>query len=109
MRSSRTRRRAIAKPKLRRPAPGRRSGSGRPRMPEAPLPPDLPGSLDAVHVAVREAFQRRDLAAYLEDFAPDLRYRGADGPVPTPEELGGAVRGQLERLAAFPRSFGREA
>jgi len=78
-------------------------------MPEAPLPPDLPGSLDAVHVAVREAFQRRDLAAYLEYFAADLSYRDADGRVQSREELGGSVRDQLERLVAFTSSFERES
>ena len=78
-------------------------------MPEAPLPPDLPGSLDAVHVAVREAFQRRDLTTYLEYFAADLSYRDADGRVQTREELGGSVRGQLERLVAFTSSFERES
>ena len=78
-------------------------------MPEAPLPADLPGSLDAVHVAVREAFQRRDLTTYLEYFAADLSYRDADGRVQTREELGGSVRGQLERLVAFTSSFERES
>jgi hypothetical protein len=78
-------------------------------MPEAPLPPDLPGSLDAVHVAVREAFQRRDLTTYLEYFAADLSYRDADGRVQTREELGDSVRGQLERLVAFTSSFERES
>ena len=78
-------------------------------MPEAPLPPDLPGTLDAVHVAVREAFQRRDLTTYLEYFAADLSYRDADGRVQTREELGGSVRGQLERLVAFTSSFERES
>ncbi len=78
-------------------------------MSSAPLPPDLPGSLDAIHVAVREAFQRRDLAAYLEYFAADLSCRDADGRVQTREEIGRSVRAQLERLVAFTSSFERES
>jgi hypothetical protein len=78
-------------------------------MPETALPPDLPGSLDAAHIAVREAFQRRDLDAYLAYLAADLSYREADGRIQTRESIGRSVKAQLERLVAFSSSFERES
>ena len=77
-------------------------------MSGAPLPPDLPGSLDAAHLAVREAFQRRDLDTYLRYFTPDLSFREPDGRVLTREAFARSVEVQLSRLVAFTSSFERE-
>lgn len=78
-------------------------------MSETPLPADLPVGLDAVHRAVREAFQRRDLDAYLAHFATDLHYRDAKGRILTRDELGRSVKAQMDRLVAFDSAFERES
>jgi hypothetical protein len=44
-------------------------------------------ALDAMHAAAKDAFERRDFAAYRELFAPGLTYRRADGGVVGRDEL----------------------
>jgi len=72
------------------------------------LPADLPASLDAVHIKVREAFARRDLPAYARYFDREVDYRDAKGRRLTRDELLSSVSRQLERLTAFTSSFTRE-
>jgi ketosteroid isomerase-like protein len=73
------------------------------------LPTDLPGSLDAVHVAMRDAFARADLPAYAEYLARDLRYVDARGRVQSREQLLSDVQRQFERLVSFRSQFTRES
>jgi hypothetical protein len=73
------------------------------------LPRDLPGSLDAVHVAMREAFARAYLPTYAEYLAPDLRYVDAGGRVHSRERLLSDVQRQFERLVSFRSQFTRES
>jgi hypothetical protein len=69
---------------------------------------DLPQSLDAVHLEVRQAFARADLAGYARYLAPDLRYIDTRGRVQTREELLASLRRQFARLVRFRSSFARE-
>jgi uncharacterized protein DUF4440 len=72
------------------------------------LPADLPQALDAVHVKVRDAFARADLADYGRYLAPDLRYVDARGRVQTREQLLRSVGVQFARLVSFDSAFTRE-
>jgi len=73
------------------------------------LPADLPASLDAIHIKVREAFRRRDLPAYARYFDSKVDYRDARGHRQTRDELLSSVSRQLERLTTFTSSFTRES
>ncbi len=73
------------------------------------LPADTPSSLDAVHVAVREAFARADLPAYAQYLAPDLRYVDPQGRVQSREQLLAEVQRQFDRLVTFRSEFTRES
>jgi hypothetical protein len=73
------------------------------------LPADLPASLDAIHIKVREAFKRCDLPAYARYFDSEVDYRDAKGRRQTREELLSSVSRQLERLTTFTSSFTRES
>jgi hypothetical protein len=42
-------------------------------------PAKVASELDAAHATAKESFHRRDFAAYMSLFAPDLRYRQYDG------------------------------
>jgi Domain of unknown function (DUF4440) len=65
--------------------------------------------LDAMHLEAREAFERRDLAAYRALFAPELTYCQADGRVIGRDQLMRDVAAQFRRLSGFRSSFVREA
>jgi hypothetical protein len=73
------------------------------------LPADLPGSLDAVHNAVRDAFARADLCGYGQYLAPDLRYVDSRGRVQSHERLLADVQQQFERFVSFRTRFIRES
>jgi hypothetical protein len=73
------------------------------------LPTDLPGSLDAAHNAMREAFARAYLPEYSEYLARDLRYVDAGGRVHSRERLLSDVKRQFERLVSFRSQFTRES
>ena len=73
------------------------------------LPADLPASLDAIHIAVREAFKRRDLPAYARYFHSEVDYKDAQGRSQTRDQLLSSVSRQLERLTTFTSSFTRES
>jgi hypothetical protein len=77
-------------------------------MPAAPLPVDLPQTLDAVHLTVRDAFARADLADYARYLAPDLRYIDPRGRVQSRDELLESLRRQFARLVSFRSTFARE-
>jgi hypothetical protein len=77
-------------------------------MPASLLPVDLPQSLDAVHLKVRDAFARRDLADYGRYLAPDLRYVEPHGRVQTRAQLLKSVSVQLARLVSFESTFARD-
>jgi hypothetical protein len=78
-------------------------------MSSPPLPGDLPQSLDAVHLKVRDAFARADLADYARYLAPDLRYVDPRGRVQTRDQVLRSVRIQFARLVNFRSSFARES
>ena len=78
-------------------------------MSQPPLSPDLPGSLDAVHLDIRDAFSRRDLMAYARHLAPDLSYVNARGRVQGRERLLRSVRRTFARLVSFASDFARES
>ena len=71
------------------------------------LPADLPESLDRVHLRVREAFQRRDLADYASYVAPDLMYVMPDGRRQSRDQVVRSVHQQFRRLLAFESTFER--
>jgi hypothetical protein len=77
-------------------------------MPSPPLPADLPQTLDAVHVNVRDAFASADLAAYGRYLAAELRYVDPRGRVQTREQLLRSVGTQFARLVGFHSAFSRE-
>lgn len=77
-------------------------------MPAPLLPVDLPQSLDTVHLKVRDAFARGDLADYGRYLAPDLRYVDPLGRVQTREQLLQSVGVQFARLVSFSSTFARE-
>ena len=64
--------------------------------------------LDAMHDLARNAFACRDLAAYRDLMAPDLRYRQADGRTIDRDQLMRDVAAQFRRLNRFRSSFSRE-
>lgn len=78
-------------------------------MPQAPSAPDLPSSLDAVHLRVRDAFRRRDLAAYAQHLAEDLTYVDAKARVLSRKGLLDSLRIQFARLVSFDSRFDRES
>ena len=78
-------------------------------MAEQLLPQDLPGSLDAVHVRVREAFKQRDLKAYAQYLAEDLTYIDPKTRVQNRQDLLRSVRRQFARLLSFYSHFDRES
>jgi len=53
--------------------------------------------LDAMHDMSKTAFERGDFAAYRDVFAPDLKYRRADGRVVGRDDLVRDVRTQFGR------------
>ena len=77
-------------------------------MPSPPLPADLPHTLDAMHLKVRDAFARADLADYGRYLASELRYVDARGRVQTREQLLRSVGVQFARLVSFHSAFSRE-
>jgi ketosteroid isomerase-like protein len=78
-------------------------------MPAAPLSADLPQSLDAVHLQVRDAFARVDLSTYARYLAPDLRYVEPRGRVRTRTQLLASLHEQFARLVSFRTTFTRDA
>jgi hypothetical protein len=77
-------------------------------MTPPPLPADLPQSLETVHLKVRDAFARADLADYGRYLAPDLRYVDPRGRVQTREQLLKSLGVQFARLVSFRSTFARE-
>jgi len=77
-------------------------------MPSPPLSADLPQALDSVHLKVRDAFARADLADYGRYLASELRYVDPRGRVQTREQLLRSVGMQLARLVSFHSAFSRE-
>jgi ketosteroid isomerase-like protein len=70
---------------------------------------DVINDLDAAHQKARDAFMRRDFKAYMETFAPDLAYRGADGKVIGHAELANDVARQLQMLDSAETTFARQS
>jgi hypothetical protein len=64
--------------------------------------------LDTAHNSARQAYARRDAAAYMAMCHPDLEYQQADGKIIGWESLAGDVRTQLSRVAAASSEFQRE-
>jgi hypothetical protein len=70
---------------------------------------DISAILDERHALIREAFMRRDLAAYRAMFSASLRYRQADGRVIDREQLMRDVVAQFGRLDRAETNSVREA
>jgi hypothetical protein len=64
--------------------------------------------LDAMHDRARDAFARRDIAAYRYLMAPNLKYRQADGQIIGRDRLMRDVGAQFRRLNRFQSSFSRQ-
>lgn len=62
--------------------------------------PAVVAELDALQARARAAVERKDLAAYIGLFSPDLRYRRADGEVIDREAL---LRDAQEQFRRFDR------
>ena len=71
-------------------------------------PSQTTAQLDAMHAEAKAAFERRDLAAYRDLFAPGLAYRQADGRVIGRDDLMKDVGIQFRRLSRVRSSFVRE-
>jgi hypothetical protein len=65
--------------------------------------------LDAAHERGRQAYARRDAAAYMASFHRDLEYRQSDGQTIGWEKLASQVRAQLARVAVASSDVRREA
>ena len=78
-------------------------------MPQTPPLSDLPGSLDTVHLRIREAFRKRDLVTYGQHLAEDLVYVEANGRVQNRRGLLRSVRRQFARLVSFTGQFDRDS
>jgi ketosteroid isomerase-like protein len=70
---------------------------------------DVALALDVAHQKSRDAYQSRDLSAYLASFTPDLVYRSANGHAYSREQLGRQVHAQLRNLVAADTRFSRES
>lgn len=77
-------------------------------MPVVPPSEEWLAEVDAVHLQVREAFRRRDLAAYMDRIASDLVFRKTNGELYPRAELARDVGKQFERLVGFDSAFDRE-
>jgi ketosteroid isomerase-like protein len=73
------------------------------------LAADLPGSLDVVHLHVREAFKQRDLAVYARYLADDLTFIDPNGRVQNRQGLLRSLQRQFARLVSFDSRFDRES
>jgi hypothetical protein len=78
-------------------------------MSEPPLPADLPESLDAIHLKVRDAFAHADLNEYGRYLASDLRYVDPRGRVQSRAQLLKSVGAQFARLVSFRNAFARDS
>ena len=65
--------------------------------------------LDAMHAAAKDAFERRDFAAYRELFTPGLTYRRADGKVVGRDDLMRDAVEQSRRYRRMRSSIMRES
>ena len=70
---------------------------------------DISAILDERHAAIRDAFMRRDAAAYRAMFSAGLRYRQPDGRVIDRDQLMRDVAAQFRRLDQSDTSSVREA
>lgn len=64
--------------------------------------------IDAAQLAFRDAFVRRDLAAYAALLAPELKFNSTRGRVLTHDGLLRDVKRQFDRLIAFDSEFKRQ-
>jgi hypothetical protein len=68
--------------------------------------PDIVAAeLKAIHQRAKEAFQRKDLAAYMEVFSPTLTYKQPDGKVIGRDRLTRQVKEQLDALGSVESSY----
>lgn len=65
--------------------------------------------LDAMHEVAKDVFGRGDLAAYRDLFAPDLKYRRADGRLVGRDDLLRDARAQSRGSRIRPTSIVRES
>ena len=72
------------------------------------VPSLIIAELDAMHARARSAFEHRDLAAYRDLFAPELRYRQPDGRTIDRDCLTRDVAAQFRRLSRVQWSFVRD-
>jgi hypothetical protein len=70
---------------------------------------DISAILNERHALIREAFLRRDLAAYRAMFSAALRFRQADGRVIDRDQLMRDVAAQFRRLGGSESNAVREA
>jgi hypothetical protein len=71
-------------------------------------PSAVASELDVAHESAKAAFIRKDLAAHMGLFSPDLRYHQADGRVIDREMLKRDVQAQFSRFGAVRSFFIRE-
>lgn len=64
--------------------------------------------LDALHVESKGNYRAKDVDAYMRVFAPDLRYKQADGRVIGREQLARDVASQLRSIESAETSYVRE-
>ena|SRR5258706_13403706 len=65
--------------------------------------------IDAVHAKARASYRAKDLRAFMEVFAPGLKYKQPDGRVIGREQLGRDVASRLGSVEAADSSYVRES
>jgi uncharacterized protein DUF4440 len=76
---------------------------------ESPPSAQVLAEIDATHLAVRDAFRRRDLPSYAAFLAPNLSFQRANGSVTSRDRLAREVQHQFDRLVAFDSKFDRRS
>ena len=65
--------------------------------------------LDALHRQARDSYEKKDLRAYMDLFAPDLRYKQRNGQVIDRPALAVDVASQLASIETVETTYVREA
>jgi ketosteroid isomerase-like protein len=70
---------------------------------------NIAAELDAVHSQAKQAFQAKDLNAYMDVFSPQLTYKQADGRVIDRDQLTRDVADQFASVRSMNTSYFRES
>jgi hypothetical protein len=71
--------------------------------------PDVTAELDALHRQARNSYEKKDLRAYMDLFAPDLSYKQPNGRVIGRPALAANVASQLASIEAVETTYVRDS